>query len=126
MSGLRRALIGLAIAGLALGLAALALVTASDRERDSTAWIVLALTLGWSFAGAGIYAWGRRPENRTGPLMTLVGFIWVLGALGSAATAGASTIGICLGSLWIAALVHMLVAFPTGRVEPGLERAVVI
>ena len=46
MSGLRRALIGLAIAGLALGLAALALVTASDRDDDSTAWIVLALTLG--------------------------------------------------------------------------------
>jgi signal transduction histidine kinase len=126
MSGLRRALIALAVAALALGLAALALVTASDRERDPTAWIVLALTLGWSFAGAGIFAWWRRPENRTGPLMTLVGFMWFLGALNAADTAWAFTVGLLVGALWIGALVHMLVAFPSGRVEPGLERRVVI
>src|SRR5215207_4460423 len=101
MSGVRRALIGLAVAGLGLGLAALALVTTSDRETDPAAWIALALTLGWGFAGAGIFAWWRRPENRTGPLMTLVGFIWFLGALSSADTAWAYTIGICLGALWI-------------------------
>jgi signal transduction histidine kinase len=126
MSGLRRALVALAVAGFALGLAALALVTTSDREQDPTAWIALALTLGWAFAGAGIYAWWRRPENRTGPLMALVGFIWFLGALSSADAAWAYTIGVLVGTLWIGALVHMLVAFPTGRVEPGLERAVVI
>jgi signal transduction histidine kinase len=126
MSGLRRALIGLAVAGLALGLAALALVTTSDRESDSAAWIVLALTLGWGFAGAGIFAWWRRPENRTGPLMTLVGFTRFLGALGSADAAWAYTLGLLVGALWLGALVHMLVAFPTGRVEPGLERRVVL
>src|ERR671918_795453 len=126
MSGLRRALIGLAVAGFALGLAALALVTTSDREDDSAAWIVLALTLGWGFAGAGIFAWWRRPENRVGPMMTLVGFMWFLGALTSADAAWAYTLGLLLGTLWIGALVHMLVAFPSGRVQPGLERGVVI
>src|SRR5687768_9441540 len=126
MSGLRRALIGLAVAGLVLGVAALALVTSSDRaEQPGAAWIALALTLGWGFAGAGIFAWWRRPETRTGPLMTLVGFMWFLGALGSANAAWAYTIGLALTGLWIGALVHMLVAFPTGRVEHGLERAVV-
>src|SRR5918992_2487333 len=126
MSGLRRALIALAVAGFALGLAALALVTTSEGEADSAAWIVLALTLGWGFAGAGILAWWRRPENRIGPLMTLVGFLWFLGALSSADTAWAYTLGVLLGTLWIGALVHMLVAFPTGRVEPGLERGLVV
>jgi signal transduction histidine kinase len=126
MSGLRRALIGLAIAGFALGLAALALVTTSKGEPDPAGWIVLALTLGWAFAGAGIFAWWRRPENRTGPLMTLVGFLWFLGALSSADAPWAYTLGVLLTSLWIGALVHMLVAFPTGRVEPGLERALVV
>jgi signal transduction histidine kinase len=126
MSGLRRALIGLAVAGLALGLAALALVTTSDHASDSAAWIVLALTLGWGFAGAGIFAWWRRPENRIGALMTLVGFMWFLGALGSADAAWAYTLGLLVGALWIGALVHMLVAFPTGRVEAGLERRVVV
>src|SRR5215217_2396834 len=127
MSGLRRALIALAVAGVALGLAALALVTASDREdQESVAWIVLALTLGWGFAGAGIFAWWRRPDNRVGPLMTLVGFMWFLGALSSADAAWAYTLGLLVGALWLGALVHMLVAFPTGRVEPGLERRVVL
>jgi signal transduction histidine kinase len=126
MSGLRRALIGLAVAGFALGLAALALVTTSDREdAEGTAWIVLALTMGWGFAGAGIYAWWRRPENRVGPLMTLVGFTWFLGSLLSADAAWAYTVGLLVSALWLGSLVHMLVAFPSGRVEPGLERAVV-
>jgi signal transduction histidine kinase len=127
MSGLRRALIALAIAGFALGLAALALVTANDREdAEGTVWIVLALTLGWGFAYAGIYAWWRRPENRVGPLMTLVGFAWFLGALLSAESAWAYSVGLLVSSLWLGALVHMLVAFPSGRVEPGLERAIVV
>src|SRR5215208_2347676 len=126
MSGLRRALIALAAGNVALGLAALALVTASEHGDDPTAWIVLALTLGWSFGGAGIFAWWRRPENRVGPLMTLVGFTWFLGALSSADSAWAFTLGLLVGALWVGALVHMLVAFPTGRVEPGLERRVVL
>src|SRR4051812_13613988 len=120
MSGLRRALVGLAVAGLVLGLAALALVTTTDRP-FSTAEVVLALTLGWAFIGAGLYAWWRRPENRVGALMTLVGFLWFLGALESAGAAWAYTTGLALSTLWIGALVHMLVAFPTGRVGPGLE-----
>jgi signal transduction histidine kinase len=125
MSGLSRALAALAVAGFALGLAAFALVTTGERGFDSTPTAVLALTLGWAFIGAGLYAWWRRPENRVGSLMTLVGFLWFLGALTSAEAAWAYTLGLALSSLWIAALVHMLVAFPAGRVAPGLERAVV-
>ena len=125
MTGLRRALIALAVAAFALGLAALALVTTSDRDAPTT-WVVLALTLGWGFAGAGIYAWWRRPENRVGALMTLVGFVWFLGSLTYANADWAFTIGLLLDNLWVGALVHMLVAFPTGRVAPGLERRLVV
>ena len=125
MSGLNRALVALAVAGFALGLAAFALVTTSEREDVPGPSVALALTLGWAFIGAGLYAWWRRPENRIGALMTMVGFFWFLGALTSTDSAWAFTIGLALSSLWIAALVHMLVAFPTGRVAPGLERNVV-
>jgi signal transduction histidine kinase len=125
MSGLSRALAALAVAGFVVGLAALALVTTSDREDVPGPSVALALTLGWAFIGAGLYAWWRRPENRIGALMTMVGFCWFLGALTSAETAGPFTLGLALSSLWIAALVHMLVAFPTGRVGPGLERNIV-
>jgi signal transduction histidine kinase len=125
MSGLSRALVALAVAGFVLGLAAFALVTTSDRADVPGPSVVLALTLGWSFIGAGLYAWWRRPENRIGALMTMVGFVWFMGALTSADDAWAFTIGLALSSLWIAALVHMLVAFPSGRVAPGLERNLV-
>src|ERR1044072_4434156 len=48
--------------------------------------------------------------------------MWFLGSLTSANTAWVYTLGLCLTSLWVGALVHMLVAFPTGRVERGIER----
>jgi signal transduction histidine kinase len=119
-----RALVGLALAGLAMGLGALALVTSTDRE-ELLPPVVLAATLGWGFIGAGLYAWWRRPDNRIGALMTLVGFLWFLGALQATDAAWSFTLGLALDSLWAGALVHMLVAYPTGRVEPGLERRVV-
>ena len=63
MSGLRRALVALAVAGFVLGLAALALVTTSDREDVPGPSVAIALTLGWAFIGAGLYAWWRRPAR---------------------------------------------------------------
>src|SRR3954468_6681397 len=124
MSGLRRALIGLAVAGLAAGLGALALAITSDHELGRT--FVLAIAVGWSFIGAGLYAWWRRPEHRTGPLMTFVGFVWFLGGLTYANSALVFNVGVLLSGLWIGALVQMLVSYPTGRVGPGLERALVV
>jgi signal transduction histidine kinase len=126
MSGLRRALLALAVAGLAVGLGALLLATTTERDPDPLPVIVLAHTMGTGFIGAGLYAWWRRPENRTGALMTLVGFTWFLAAVRSADAAWAYTLGLLLGSLWVGALVHMLVAFPTGRLRPGLETGVVL
>ena len=125
MSGLRRVLVLLALAGVAAGLGALLLATSTDRDPDPLPVIVLAHTMGTGFIGAGLYAWWRRPENRTGALMTLVGFTWFGAAVRSADVAWAYSLGLLLGALWVGALVHMLVAFPTGRVRPGLETVVV-
>ena len=57
--------------------------------------------------------------------MTLVGFLWFLGALPESDSALVFTLGLALGGLWAAPLVHLLVAFPTGQVKPGLERRLV-
>ena len=53
MSGLRRALLGLAVAGLAFGLLAGALVVTSDHRSDPVPFLVLGLAMGWSFIGTG-------------------------------------------------------------------------
>src|SRR3954453_14259783 len=123
MSGLRRALVGLAVAGLAAGLGVLALALTSDHGLERT--FTIAISIGWSFIGAGLYAWWRRPEHRMGPLMTLVGFTWFLGGLSFANSALVFNVGILVSSLWVGALGQMLVTYPSGRVESRLERGLV-
>jgi hypothetical protein len=52
-----------------------ALILASDRPRP-VASIPLAVLIGLAFVASGLVARVRRPDNRTGLLMILVGFIW--------------------------------------------------
>src|SRR3954468_24245907 len=123
MSGLKGALVGLGLAGLAFGLAALAVVLSSDHDDVTPPFIVLALTLGWGFIAAGLYAWWRRPDQpAVGQLMTLVGFLWFFSGLSAGDSAWLYTAGTVLGGLWAGALINLLVVFPGGRAKPGLER----
>jgi len=73
-----RALVGVAFAGFVLGLAALALVLTGDHETVSGPFVVLALTLGWSFIGTGVYARWRRPDSPIGRLMILTSWWWAV------------------------------------------------
>jgi signal transduction histidine kinase len=125
MSGLRRALWGIGIAGVGLAVVSVLLVLGSDHDDDKLPSLILGPLVGLAFLGTGLYAWWRRPDNRVGALMTVVGCVWFVSALAEADNPTVFTIGVWLNSLYIAALVHMLVAFPTGRVEGRLERAVV-
>src|SRR4051812_47117382 len=120
-----RALGAVALAGFAFGLAALMLVLTGDHDTVTGPFVVLALTLGWSFIGTGLYALWRRPDQTIGFLMTVVGFLWFVGAFPESNSALVYTAGLALGGLWAAPFVHLLVAFPTGRVEPGFERRLV-
>jgi len=74
VSGLRRALGLVAIEGVVVGLVALAIVLSSDHIDARAFQGILGLFIGWSWIGAGLIAWWRRPDNRFGVLMTAVGF----------------------------------------------------
>ena len=74
---------------------------------------------------AGLFAWRRRPDNRVGPLMVLLGFAylapWVLigfGRLGFGVAALVDELVYAIGA-------HLFLAFPTGRLTTRLERTVV-
>ncbi|HKH16623.1 MAG TPA: sensor histidine kinase [Solirubrobacteraceae bacterium] len=127
MTGLRRALGLVAIEGIIVGLVALAIMLSSDHVGSPAATAVLGLFLGWSFIGAGLFAWWRRPDNRFGVLMTAVGFAFFLGSLTAADGSWLFTIGVLVSNLYLAVFVHMLLAYPDGRVDsPRLRKVLAV
>jgi signal transduction histidine kinase len=121
----RRTLVALALAGLVGGLVYLAIVLASDAVDDRGFAAALGLLVGWSFVGTGVFAWWRRPDNRTGELMAAVGFAWFLAGLSDANDELLHTVGLALDSLFPAFAGHLVLAFPTGQLRTPFERAVV-
>ncbi|MDX6440208.1 MAG: hypothetical protein QOF45_2791 [Gaiellaceae bacterium] len=113
--------VALAIAG-----ATTAAVLASDHNDSKAATLALALTVGLSFVGTGLIALWRRPQNGTGYLLASVGYLWFLGALTEANSDWLFTIGAVLGSVAFGAFVHLLLAFPTGRLPSQRDRLLVI
>ena len=101
--------------GLALSGIAVLLVLASDHEDNKAATIALAVTAGVSFIASGLFALWRRPENRTGYLLAAVGYLWFFGALNESNNDWLFTAGAALGSLVFGAFIHLLLAFPGGR-----------
>ena len=111
---------------LAAGGGALALVLTSEHEEQALLTAVLALMIGWAFIAAGLIARTRRPENRTGVLLLIVGFSFFAGALAESNNSLVFTIGFTLGSIFVAALIHLLLAYPSGRLVTRWQRGVVI
>ena len=121
----RRPWVAVLPVGVLAGGIAFAIVLTSNHQEASLVEGVLRLLLGWSFIGTGLFAWTRRPHNRTGALMVGVGFVWFLGALGSADASLPFTLGIAAGALSLAVFVHLLFAFPNGHLESRAERVLV-
>ena len=81
---------------------------------------------GLAFAGSGLYAWGRRPENRLGPLMTAVGCIYLLAQILIQAHASTLfTAGIWISDAWVVVFVAFLLAFPDGRINAMFDLLVI-
>ncbi len=125
MSGLRRALGLVAIEGIVVGLVALAIILSSDHVEGRPSTAALVLFVGWSWIGVGLFAWWRRPDNRFGVLMTAVGFAFFLSTLMAADARWLYTVGVLLSSIYFAVFVHMLVAYPDGRIGSTRMRRVV-
>jgi signal transduction histidine kinase len=120
-----RVLLLLGAAGLGLGVVYLALVLASDHTDDRGLTAALGLLVGWSFVGTGLFAWWRRPANGTGLLMVAAGFAWFATGVTAANDELVHTFGLAVDALFTAVVGHLLLAFPTGRLETRAERAVI-
>jgi len=73
----------------------------------------------------GLEEWRRRPARRIGPLMVFFGFAWFASLLVYASVSPLYTVGLFFRPLFIAVLGHLLLAFPSGRLEGRLSRAIV-
>jgi signal transduction histidine kinase len=82
--------------------------------------------VGWSFVACGTYLWVRRPANRLGPLMMIVGFLWLFGrTMTLFANPIVYTTGLWLTDLWAPAFALFLLSFPTGRMTARADLAIV-
>jgi signal transduction histidine kinase len=124
LSTLTRALAMLALAALVMGLLGCALILGSDHVDHPALTAAVGLAIAALWIGTGLYAWWRRPANRFGALMTFTGFAWLLNAFTAADDPAVFTVAVLLSNVFIAAFVHLLLAYPDGRLKPARRRLV--
>jgi signal transduction histidine kinase len=86
---------------------------------------VLTVVVGWSFAASGFVAWDRRPENRVGALLLVLGLWWTVGHLMQPPTTSSPlvyTIGEVWRLAWTFGFVFVLLSFPHGRPAARVDR----
>ena len=85
-------------------------------------YVVALLGVGTVFISLGLVTWERRPENRVGPLMAAIGFAWLILPLRYSRDSLPWTLALALPTLQQALLVHLIFAYPAGRIGSRLER----
>src|SRR5690242_14082712 len=108
----------------ALGSCLLAFASDELSERGLQAALLNWITLPYILAG--VIAWWRRPDSRFGPLMVGAGFTMFLSSLQWSSLGLPYTLGLAFDLLPAALLVHLFLAFPSGRLEGTPERVVVV
>jgi signal transduction histidine kinase len=110
--------------GAAAELAALVLLFRSSG--DVTAVDAINRAVGGSFIACGLIAWQRRPENGTGMLMTLVGFLFLAEPLlVEVDSSVAYTLGQVAANWWVIPFAALVLGFPSGRLATRIDRVIV-
>ena len=114
----------LGLFGAALTAVVIALLPA---DVDAPLWSLVVYTLvGPTYLAAGLVAWWRRPSGRVGALLCLCGAAFLASAMGNVTVPALAAAGIALGELPIGVMIHLLLAFPTGRLPDRWSRGLVV
>lgn len=122
----RHLIAGAAAAGAAVAATAAVLPVIIPAEPLPSERIVAHVAIGVAWIAAGLVAVWRRPANRIGMLMAAVGFLWFLPNLDWWHAPAAYIVVRFFGDLYLAVAVHLVLAFPSGRLASRVERAVVV
>lgn len=84
--------------------------------------VILVLVVGWSFIAAGLLAWELRPDNRIGPAMVVTGFLRLVAGFAGSQDVVLFAGGHALEVAYLAGVIYVVLAFPSGRLETRLHR----
>jgi signal transduction histidine kinase len=98
--------------------------TTDERAAGHGLLVVLSALVGATFIASGLIASRRHPQNRLGPSMVVLGFLWLFGQLASFSHSQlVFTIGMFANDAWVVPLAYVLVSFPSGRMRGSVDRA---
>jgi signal transduction histidine kinase len=86
----------------------------------------LAMLAACSTVAGGLVAWKQLPGNQVGPIMTLAGFNFLCIFLIHSRSDPLYTIGLAVQASYTGLLVHLLLAYPAGRLARRERRLVVV
>jgi signal transduction histidine kinase len=95
-------------------------------QHPAYGWLIWGFSLlGWFVAAVGVLLWHRLPGNRTGLLLVLVGATILASNLGNIDNRWLLLVGTLMAEAPIAALLHLVMAFPSGRLNGRVSRTLV-
>ncbi len=110
---------------LALALVELALVLSGPEIAPR--WALALFPAGAAiYLAAGVTAWLRRPSNRMGPIMVAGAATWIAAGFGNVTVPALAATGLVLATVPLAIVVHLLHAFPSGRLSGRASRVTVV
>jgi signal transduction histidine kinase len=89
---------------------------------------ILTVAAGFALVGAGLSLSLTRPEQRLGDLAVLAGFVW-FAPVWVGWTSGSpwvASLGMVAAGFLVPLVVHLVLAFPSGRIGPGPARILVV
>jgi signal transduction histidine kinase len=110
---------------LATGGATAVLILRAEMADSPALTAAVGLVVGLSWCLTGLEEWRRRPVRRVGPLMVFFGFAWFASLWVYTSVSALYTAGQLVRPLFIAVLGHLLLAFPSGRLEDWRARAII-
>ena len=115
------------VAASALLLAGIAGATGAVSTHQSLALTVLGPLAGLAFVAAGLVGWSLRPDNGTGRLLVVIGFVFLIfTTLWAANDSVLYTTGNAFGSIYLAIFAQLLLTYPAGRLRTRRERVAIV
>lgn len=90
------------------------------------ALIIAVTAVFWLFVSVGIVAWRRRPSNPMGCLIVVAGVMLLLATISMTDVPGLVLIGMVAATLALPATLHLLLAFPSGKLRGWRDRLLVV